>query len=373
MPRAYTLAGACAIASATCAAPAAVEIPTIEPAYTTTLEGRLRVRDDLWTRLKLAPVETSDTRAEIEGVGRLEFAPDAAYAVRVPFPAYVESVHITAGARVREGDPLASLRSGEVARLRSEIRRLGATIRARGDAVSRYERLVAQGAGSPRELVEAQSELAAAEAELRGVQEGLRAARAEHRGADGFVLRASADGHVLQRYLDPGERVSPDDLEPAFLIGDAGRLIAMTAFPERDAASLREGAPCRFTVPALGAVSFPGTLRQVVQTLDRATRTASAACVPDRPDTRLRAEMAARVRAEVRGEGGVVVPRGAVLLRRDDFVVLVAVGARQLERRVVELGAALGDRVQVSAGLAPGEEVVVDEALLLDGELDQLL
>lgn len=356
-----------------CAEPAPIDVPDIAPAYTLTPDDRLQVRADLWPRLGLAPVETTDVQAEIEGVGRLEFAPDAAYAVRVPFAAYVEAVHITAGARVRPGDALASLRSGEVARLRSEVRRLGATIAAQRDAVSRYKRLVAEGAASPRELVEAEAGLAGAEAELRGVRESLRAVQAGHEGADRFVLRASAGGQVLLRTLDPGERVSPDDAEPAFLIGDAERLVAVAAFPERDAALLREGAECSFTIPALGAARFEGALVQVVRTLDRATRTATAACVPTTPDLRLRAEMAARVRAVVRGDDAVVVPRSAVLLRRDAFVVFVAVGERRLERRTVTLGAGLGDRVQVLAGLVAGEEVVIDNAVLLDGELDLLL
>lgn len=363
----------CAALVTSCAEPPTLPLPRLAPAYTLTTDGRLEVREDLWPRLELAPAETTDVQAEIEGVGRLEFAPDAAYAVRVPFPAYVETVYITAGARVRPGDALASLRSGEVARLRSEVRRLSATITAQRDAVGRYKRLVAEGAASPRELVEAEAALAGAEAELRGVRESLRATQAEHEGADRFVLRASAGGQVLQRYLDPGERVSPDDAEPAFLIGDAGRLVAMAAFPERDAALLHEGAECYFVLPALGAARFEGNLVQVVQTLDRATRTASAACVPDVPDPRLRAEMAARVRAVVRGDGAIVVPRSAVLLRRDAFVVFVAVGGRQLERRTVALGASLGEHVQVLDGLTPGEQVVIENAVLLDGELDLLL
>lgn len=368
--RSALVQGLCAALAADCAQPSLIESPAAAPAFRPTAGGHLLVRDDLWARLATTPAGTSDVRAEIEGIGRLEFAPDAAYAVRVPFPAYVETVHTTAGARVHPGDALATLRSGEIARLRSEIRRLGATIEAQRDAVDRYEHLVREGAASPRELIEANAALAGAEAELRGVRESLRAVRADRSGADRFVLRASAGGQVLLRHVDPGERVGPDDAEPAFLIGDAGRLVAMGAFPEQDAALLREGAECSFTLPALGAAKFDGALVQVVQTLDRATRTATAVCVPTTPDARLRAEMAARVRVVVRGDGAVVLPRRAVLLRRDAFVVFVAVGERALERRAVTLGGGLGELVHVLSGVAAGEEVVTDNAVLLDGELD---
>lgn len=356
-----------------CAAPTTVAAPQIEAAYEVSADGRLRVRPDVWDRLTLLATTTTELRGELVGLGRLEFAPDAAYAVRVPFPAYVESVRVTAGARVQTGDTLATLRSGEVARLRSEVRRLNATLSARRDAVARYQRLVHEGAGSPRELVQAQADLAESEAELRGVREGLRAVQAGRAGADRFVLRATASGQVLQRFIDPGERIAPEDIDPAFLIGDAGRLVAVAGFPERDAVALRDGGACSFVVPALGSLAISGNLMQVVQTVDRDTRTASAVCVPRAPDPRLRGEMAARVQASVVGEDALVVPRGAVLLRRDEFVVFVVVGERLLERRGVTLGTRLGGQVEVLAGLEPGERVVVDNAVLLDGELDLLL
>ncbi|MEZ4454075.1 MAG: efflux RND transporter periplasmic adaptor subunit [Nannocystaceae bacterium] len=347
--------------------------PTIEAPYVARGDGLLEVRRDLWDRLKLAEVEITDVQAELAGVGRLEFAPDAAYAVRVPVTAFVEVVHVTAGATVRPGDPLATLRSGEIARLRSDTRRLGATIAARRDAVDRYERLVREGAASPRELVQAQAELAEGEAELRGVRESLRAVQATPGGADRFLLRATSGGQVLLRTVDPGERVGPEDLEPAFLIGDAEKLVAVAAFPEREAAALREGGECSFTIPVLGTEPHVGALRQVVQTLDRSTRTASAVCVPEAADPRLRAEMAAYVRSVVRGEDAIVVPRSAIVMHRDHFVVFVDAGERTLERRRVRLGAGVGERIHVVDGLQPGDRIVQADAVLLDGELDLLL
>lgn len=62
-----------------------------------------------------------------------------------------------------------------------------------------------------------------------------------------------------------------------------------------------------------------------------------------------------------------------MLLRRDALVVFVAAGEQLLERRVVALGAGFGDKVQIVDGLAAGDEVVIDNAVLLDGELDRLL
>jgi hypothetical protein len=83
--------------------------------------------------------------------------------------------------------------------------------------------------------------------------------------------------------------------------------------------------------------------------------------------------MTATIEAVVSSDGAVTVPRSAVLLRRDDRVVFVKAGENLLQRRAVELGASVGEDVQVLRGLQAGEEVVTKNAVLLDGELDQVL
>jgi hypothetical protein len=79
--------------------------------------------------------------------------------------------------------------------------------------------------------------------------------------------------------------------------------------------------------------------------------------------------MLARIITQVKGDPVVVVPRDAVLLRRDTRVVLIRKDARFLERRTVKVG----PNIAILEGVQEGEEVVSEGAVLLDGELDKLL
>lgn len=334
--------------------------------------GRLRVREDLAAILRSQPAQEGNVEARLEGFGRVTFALDASYAVTVPFEAYVEAVHASVGQHVEAGTPLATLRSSALAQMRAQARSLGALIEAERDAIARLERLVEGGSASRRELIEARARLSGAEAELQGIREALSAVRATPSGGDRLVLTAAAGGEILDRSIDPGERLTAGD-DAAFVIGDPSRLVVLASFPERDAPLLAEGERCRFEVPALGRQSFEGHVRRVGAALDEATRSARAVCAPNTVHPTLRAAMAARVEVDVSGRGAVTVERGALLMRRDDYVVFVEHAPGLLERRVVRPGASIGPRVQIVEGITAGELVVVEHAVLLDGELDRLL
>jgi membrane fusion protein, heavy metal efflux system len=349
-----------------------------ESPYRATDSGRLEVRADLASHIRVEPARGSSIGARVSGFGRVRFASGASYAVRLPFTGLVEEVYVTPGQRVEEGAPLARIRSSEAAQMRAELRRFTATVEAERDAVQRFEGLVEDGAASRRELIEARTRLAEAQAQIQGLRESLSATRTGVRGADVVVLRASAPGEVLIRTIEPGERITPDG-EAAFLIGDPSALVVRASFPERDAPMLATDLPCRFTVPALGSQVFEGTITRTVRAIDRQTRSTEIICTPSDIDPRIRTEMVARVEVSVdldgdgQQDGAVIVPRSAVLLRRDDRVVFVRHGETELERRVVDTGATLGTEIVILSGVGVGEDVVVEGAVLLDGELDRLL
>jgi membrane fusion protein, heavy metal efflux system len=357
-----------------CDEPEAAEPALHQPPYRLVegSPGRMKVRADLLSYLESVEATSSSVAADVVGFGHVEFAPGAAYAVRVPFDAFAEKVSVDLDDPVKKGDVLATLRSPALARLRAELENDVVSVRVEEKSVARLEPLVRDGTAAERDLVEARARLEAARARVVGAKSALAAAGVVGQRADRFTLRATASGRVLSRAVAPGERVLADG-EPLFVIGNPEELVVRASFPERDALMLREGARCKITVHSLPGQELEGQVTRIVRSVDPKTRATVAICDPVGLDAVIGAKMAARVAVEVASDAHVVVPRSALLLRRDDPVVFVKVASDELERRVVKPGLQLGDRVQIIEGVSLGEEVVVSGAVLLDGELDVLL
>lgn len=333
----------------------------------------LRVRSDILASLKFATAQKSEVSAEISGLGEVTFAPGAAYALRVPFGGFVETVNVGVGEVVAENQVLATIHSSELAKLRSEYRRITEELASQADALQSAKSLDSTASIPRRRLIELQAAVGSLEAQRDGIRHALTAARTDEKGQDLLELRAPRAGHVIVRRLDPGELAEDPDNVPAFVIADPRRLVVKASFPERDAPLLAVDFPCRVTVSSLGETPFTGRVAAVVQAINPNSRTVEVRCDFESVDSRLRAEMLARVVVSVSGPPRLFVPRSAVLLRRDARVVLVRRGATDLERRTVAVGAHLDSKLEILSGLEEGDEVVVEGAVLLDGELDRLL
>lgn len=344
-----------------------------EAPYSVTDAGLLRVRPDVAKLLQFTRVEKSPVIAEVHGVGEIDFTPGGLTALRIPFEGIIESVEVTAGATVAKDTILARVRSSELARMRADVRRLASELTGQYDALQRIKDLVESDVVSRRRLVELQAKIGSLEAEKNGVLVALRAARTNESGEDLFELLSPRVGQVIERHIDPGEHAHDPENQPAFIIADPKSLIVVASFPERDAPLLKEGFLCRIEIPALGDLPLQGRVISVVGAIDRQRRTVDVACAIDALQPGVRAHMLAHVTVAVQGTPQLVVPRDAVLLRRDARVVLVRRGEAELERRAVVVGASIDNRIVILSGIDEGDELVSGGAVLLDGELDRLL
>lgn len=274
------------------------------------------------------------------------------------------------GSRVRAGQVLALLESAEVGALRAGLAEAETLVRIAGENREREARLEAQGISSRREVLEAEAELARAEAAHRSIREQLRVLGAEGGEGGSFALVAPFDGVVVEKHASRGEVVGPEST--LFTVADLSELWIELDIFERDLRRVAPGQRVAVSVEAYPGRVFEGAIVRIGDVVDPATRAVRARVEVRNRDGALKPGMFAS--AVIRVGGGeplVVVPQDAVQQTAAGRVVFVpGEHAGEYRAQPVELGDVLEDgRVVVQQGLVPGARVVVAGAFALRSEL----
>jgi len=264
----------------------------------------------------------------------------------------VTAVLVKEGDAVAAGQPLVRLdardltaRSSQVAAsvTEAQVMQRDATTQA-----NRIRALYADSAATRAQLDAVETALARADAGLRTAQ----AAAAELGAVSSYaVIRAPFAGVVTKRFVDPGAFASPG--APLVAVQDASQL-RVTANTTPDAArGLRRGQSLDATIEGR---SMRAIIEGVVPAMAGNLYTINA-LVPN-PGRLMLSGSTATLAIPTGERSTLVVPTRAVT-REGDLTGVTLRTANGDERRWVRLGAPSGQMIEVSAGLRPGDRVVV--------------
>ena len=267
---------------------------------------------------------------------------------------------VDVGAHVKRGQPLMQL---DAAQESLQLAASGADVdaaqsrvaQARTD-VARSEALLARQFASQAELDHQRLALQQAEAQLRAAQAHQQLS-ANQRGYT--VLVADRDGVVSALHAEAGQVVGAG--QPVVSVAADGEREVAISIPESRVEELRQAHALQVAVWAYPGQHWRGTLRELAPDTDSVTRTYSARIRIEQPDPALlRLGMTASVLApDVDGKSAIRLPLTAIVDRDGKRLVwLVDSKSLRVATREVQLGAAQGDSVLVTAGLSGGETVV---------------
>lgn len=314
-------------------------------------------------RLRTEPARRGPGEAAVLRLqGQLELPPDARSELSVAVAGRVEALHLAdAGEPVRAGQPFVTLDSPELFAAQGELWAARAQLDRQADAPPEVRALAEATVAAARERLRRLGLDEAALAEVEAGSEPRRAVR----------LRAPRAGILLARRVSPGAWV-----EPGAALYELGRLdrlwLQLLAF-EDQLDVLRPGLPVHVELPALPDLRLDGRIERIEPVLDAERRVARLRVPLDNPDGRLRPGLAAVGQVAVAAEGEALwIPDTAPLTagaRALVYVERMEGEAARYEPRTVRLGRRAGGRVEVLAGLAEGEAVVVAGAFALDADL----
>ena len=317
-----------------------------------------------------APVERATLRRSIEALGELRARADGEVIVSAP----VGGRLLTAGEsfprlglRVSRDDVLATIAprlegQSDVATLQLGVTTSNLALEQARRERERLEGLLADGAVPQRRVAVAQTAEARAEAELQAARRRM----AQHHGLQrvgsgrgGIRIASPLGGTVVAVETSPGAFV--EEGAELFHVINLDRLWLEINVPESDVGRFDrpagawfevEGFDAPFEVPADRLVASGGVV-------DTRTRTVPLIFEVDNANHRLRVGMAAQAHVLV-GDPveAVVIPETAVVRDGGQPIAFVQIDGEGFERRVLRLGIRDAGRIEVLAGLEPGERVV---------------
>lgn len=288
-----------------------------------------------------------------------------------PLAGRVADVHVRLGDRVAKGAKLVLVRTAELPTLQRDLHAAELSARTKQALVERTQMLVESRAASQNDLVVAQSELEQAQLKAQAAAAKLQSLSVDQAGDNAYWLLASREGTVVQLEAEPGMQVGPDRIEPIATVADLREVLVVGDLPQRDAAGVRPGLPATVRIPGSTGANFAGRIESVSEVVDPDRQTVPVRVLVPNPEHLLRPN--AYVELEIAPQADtplVQVPAVAVVSDGADAVVFVEEESGGFRRRPVELGRQTRDRVEITSGLAAGEPVVVNGALLLLNAID---
>lgn len=285
------------------------------------------------------------------------------------FAGRVMSIQADVGQRVQPGTPLAQLASPDFGQAQSDTARAEADARLAAKALQRQRELFEAGIIARKELEQSETDDERARAEVERARARTRLYGGGSNVNQQLVLSASIGGVVVERNLNPGQELRPELSGPGvpalFVVTDPTSLWIQIDARESEVGIVRPGTRFELNVAALPGQKFNGRVVTASDFIDPLTRTVKIRGIVANPDRRLKAEMLATARFERSFASGVVVPSASVLLHGTRQSAFVQTRPGEFERRAVELEYEGPQQVVITSGVQAGEQVVVENALLL--------
>ncbi len=194
-----------------------------------------------------------------------------------------------------------------------------------------------------------------------GMQQARAAAAIAKKNLDDCNLRATTDGYIGKRSIDPGMSAVPGFA--SITIVKIGRVFARVPVPETEIASVKKGAKGTVVIGALGSREYEGTVEEVGVSADPLAHSYKIKIGITNKDGNIKPGMiCTAVLRQPSGSEMPIVPQQAVLVDEAGarFVYLIDEAKQTAVRTPVTTGKYVRDGVEITRGVKAHALVVVE-------------
>lgn len=280
-------------------------------------------------------------------------------------------------AHVTKGQALARVQSADVSGFLNDYNGAKSDYAVAKRTADNTEQLYKTNFASQSDLVAAREGLVKAQSVLTRAEQVMKLYGANTGGGASpiYQVKAPASGYVVERNINPGVQLRPDNATPLFTISDLSRVWILLNVYETDIAALKVGQPVSIQAVAYPDKTFLGTITNISNAVDADTRVLQARVELANPDGLLKPDMFCNVSLNTDSPGAskqLAVNPKAVIFSQDKYFVIKQTGPNKYDIVPVTVVSSTSSYsyVETKPGLLKqGDQVVTEGSLLLYNDL----
>jgi cobalt-zinc-cadmium efflux system membrane fusion protein len=315
--------------------------------------------------LTVEPASARLVNARIALPAVVESDPARTAAVLTPLSGRLVSLKVSLGDRVRKRQVLAVVDSPDLGQAYDDDAKAADTLKLADKNLERQEGQHRIGAASDKDLDQAKSDRAQAQAEYTRTQARLKMLGASADKSHLLIVAASMSGSITALSVAPGDMIN-DPTQSLMTIADLSTVWVTALVPEKDVKAVYKHQSAEVTLSAYPDKVLQGTVLFVSDVIEPDSRRNKIRIAFANGDYALKPNMFAAVTVIGPDKSEIVVPSSALLMNNDRTSVFVATAPWTFERRTVDPDLGDGSTVAIRSGLAAGDQVVVKGGILLN-------
>jgi cobalt-zinc-cadmium efflux system membrane fusion protein len=322
-------------------------------------------------------VMTRDVTENLRFTGKVSYDQGRVDRVFPVVSGTVLDVTAALGAHVTKRQALARVQSADVSGFLNDYNGAKSDYAVAKRTADNTEQLYKTNFASQSDLVAAREGLVKAQSALTRAEQVMKLYGANTGGGASpiYQVKAPASGYVVERNINPGVQLRPDNATPLFTISDLSRVWILLNVYETDIAALKVGQPVSIQAVAYPDKTFSGTITNISNAVDADTRVLQARVELANPDGLLKPDMFCNVSLNTDSPGAskqLAVNPKAVIFSQDKYFVIKQTGPNKYDIVPVTVVSSTSSYsyVETKPGLLKqGDQVVTEGSLLLYNDL----
>lgn len=317
--------------------------------------------------IEIQKVETGMYAPSFSTSGIVKPIPSLYAEIASPFAGRIIKSFVKLGQKVEKGSPLYEISSPSF----FETTKIYFAAKQEMDQalknLNREKDLLANKVGVEKELEEAQLNYQLRKQEFRNAESALKVFQVninQIQLGEGLIVRSPINGKVVEDNIVIGQYVK-EDAKHLLIVANLSKVWVLAHVKEKDIRLIEKLKEVNIKLTARPNDIIKGRVYHIGDMLEEQTRAVEVIIECDNQSGLIKPYMYASVELTDSDVEAILVPTIAILQQENGNYVYISLGSNKFEKRMIELGATLGDKNVVLNGLCAGDEIVTSGAFYL--------